>query len=137
MKFLAHLVPGSHATRRIIMAALLSKISKPAAAKIVATPFLRDSPTQPLTGHDRCDCSALEGDDAGNRRVGSCGAQARVRVTLRTGSQILFCGHHYGQHGVKIAKPATVHDEREQASAPAFANEDRSANPVVLRELSS
>jgi hypothetical protein len=119
------------------MASLLSKISKPTAAKIVATPFLGDSSTQPLTGHDRCDCSALEGDDAGNRHLGSCGAQARVRVTLRTGSQILFCGHHYAQHGVKIAQPARVHDEREQANVHVFTGEDRSANTVGLRELSS
>jgi hypothetical protein len=96
------------------MAALLSTISKPTPAKILVTPFLRDSPTQPLTCHDRCDCSALEGDDAGRGYLGSCGAQAQVRITLRTGSQIVFCGHHYAQHGTKIARLAVVYDEREQ-----------------------
>jgi len=44
------------------MDALLRRISEPTPAKSVVTTILRDSPTQPLTCHDRCDCSALVGD---------------------------------------------------------------------------
>jgi hypothetical protein len=105
------------------MAALLSEISKPTSAKMVVAPFLRDSPTQPLTCHDRCDCSALVGDNAGRGYLGSCGAQAQVRITMRTGSQIVFCGHHYAQHGSKIAQLAVVYDEREQVEEQVLANE--------------
>jgi hypothetical protein len=115
------------------MAALLSEISKPTPAKILVSPFLRDSPTQPLTCHDRCDCSALEGDDAGRGYLGSCGAQAQVRITLRTGSQIVFCGHHYAQHGTKIARLAVVYDEREQVGDQVFSNED----PALTRLVSA
>jgi hypothetical protein len=37
---------------------------------------------QPLTKRDRCD---------------ACKAQAKVRVTLKTGD-LLFCQHHYDKH---------------------------------------
>jgi hypothetical protein len=30
-----------------------------------------------------------------------------------TGSAIVFCAHHYAQHGPKITKVAAVYDERE------------------------
>jgi len=96
------------------MDALLRRISEPAPAKSVVTTILRDSPTQPLTCHDRCDCSALVGDQAGLVSLGSCGAQAKVRVTMRTGTQIVFCGHHYAKHGPKITQVAAVHDERDR-----------------------
>ncbi len=97
------------------MAVLLSENSKSTLTESRVTSFLRDSPTQPLTCHDRCDCSALEGDRSGQGHLGSCGAQAHVRVTLRTGAQILFCGHHYAQHGPKIMQASVVYDEREEA----------------------
>ena len=96
------------------MATRLSEIQNPIVVNSAVTPLLRESPTQPLTCQDRCDCSALEGDGAGQVHLGSCGAQAQVRVTLRTGSQIVFCGHHYAQHGPKIAQVAVVYDERAE-----------------------
>jgi hypothetical protein len=117
------------------MAAPLSEISTSTPANVVVTQFLRDSPTQPLTCHDRCDCSALEGDSTGRGYVGSCSAQAQVRVTMRTGSQITFCGHHFAQHGTKITQVAVVYDERGQVRAHVFTNEDHAAGPAVLSEL--
>ncbi len=63
-----------------------------------------------LTHADRCD---------------RCGAQAFVRATLPSvdGLDLLFCGHHYRDHELKlIAAGAVVRDERhridEQTSAP-------------------
>jgi hypothetical protein len=94
------------------MAGQLNESSNPALAKTAVTPFHRHSSFQPLTHQDLCDCSALVGDHSGVH-MGSCGAQARVRVTLMTGSQIVFCGHHYAQHGPKISQAAAVYDERE------------------------
>ena len=97
------------------MATQLNEIQNPIVVNSVVTLFHRDSPTKALTCQDRCDCSALEGDKTGQVHLGSCGAQAQVRVTLRTGSQIVFCGHHYAQHGPKIAQVAVVYDERAEA----------------------
>jgi hypothetical protein len=61
-----------------------------------------------LTRQDRCD---------------RCGAQAFVRATLPSadGMELLFCGHHFRAHELKlVAAGATIHDERhridEQAS---------------------
>ena len=53
-----------------------------------------------LTAHDRCD---------------RCGAQAYVRLTLESGSGLLFCGHH-ARAGrdrlVELARAgAKLHDE--------------------------
>jgi hypothetical protein len=104
------------------MDALLRRISEPAPAKSVVATILRDSPTKPLTCLDRCDCSALVGNEAGLVSLGSCGAHAKVRVTLRTGAQIVFCGHHFAQHGPKISQVAVVYDERDRVkveSSPA------------------
>lgn len=51
----------------------------------------------PLTALDRCD---------------RCGAQAYVRVDLSSGGELLFCAHHWGEHGKAIAPKAVhVHDE--------------------------
>ena len=115
------------------MAAQLNESSKPTQAKSVVTPLHRDSPLQPLTRHDRCDCSALEGDQSGVH-LGSCGAQARVRVTLMTGSQIVFCGHHYAQHGPKITQAAAVHDERELVESELSPASIAPWNPLVSAE---
>jgi hypothetical protein len=117
------------------MATQLSEIQKRIAANGAVTPFLRESPTQPLTCQDRCDCSALEGDGAGQVHVGSCGAQAQVRVTLRTGSQIVFCGHHYAQHGPKIAQVAVVYDERAEAEITFPPTRITTGEPTGLREV--
>ena len=116
------------------MPALLNESSEPSQAKSVVTLIHRDSTFQPLTRHDRCDCSALEGDQSGNVRLGSCGAQARVRVTMTTGSQILFCGHHYAHHRPKITQVAVVHDEREQFEIEFSATSIAQWNPLVSAE---
>jgi ribosomal protein S14 len=41
----------------------------------------------PIGATDRCD---------------RCGAQAHVRVRLDGGSQLMFCGHHFRQHEVRL-----------------------------------
>jgi len=82
----------------------------------------RVAPTEPLTFVDRCDCSAVAGDKNGRAHRGFCSAQALVRVTLMTGGQILFCGHHYTRHGPNITKVAVVHNEREQREVAASAS---------------
>jgi hypothetical protein len=118
------------------MAALLSEIPKPAPAKSVVNAFLRDSPTEPLTFQDRCDCSALEGDKAGHGYLGSCGAQAQVRVTMRTGPQIVFCGHHYAQHGPRITQVSVVYDERAEVVVTFTSPSVTPAEHAGLREVS-
>ncbi|WP_343601956.1 hypothetical protein [Mycobacterium sp.] len=47
----------------------------------------------PLTKADRCD---------------RCGAAARVRVTLPSGAELLFCRHHANQHEAKLTELAAV-----------------------------
>ncbi|MDN5571651.1 MAG: hypothetical protein L0G22_10445 [Propionibacteriaceae bacterium] len=50
-----------------------------------------------LTATDRCD---------------RCGAQAYVRVTLPSGGELLFCGHHSRAHSDKLKQVAlNIHDE--------------------------
>lgn len=71
---------------------------------MIATPTLEapssSADRQPLTLSDRCD---------------SCAAQAFVAVTLNSGSELLFCGHHYRKHeAALIAQGVTVHDERHR-----------------------
>lgn len=101
------------------MATVLTELPEPAPA---TTPSGRAcnrvAPNAPLTFFDRCDCSAVAGDKEGRPRPGFCSAQALVRVTLKSGGQILFCGHHYADHGPKItraAAAAVVHNERERS----------------------
>jgi len=54
----------------------------------------------PLTADDRCD---------------RCGAQAYMRVTLTSGLELLFCGHHGKEFGPKLAEAgATLDDQLEQ-----------------------
>jgi hypothetical protein len=117
------------------MATQLNEIQNPIVVNSVVTPFLRESPTQPLTCQDRCDCSALEGDGAGQVHMGSCGAQAQVRVTLQTGPQIVFCGHHYAQHGPKIAHVAVVYDARARAAISVSSARITTGEPTGLREV--
>ncbi len=51
-----------------------------------------------LTARDRCD---------------RCPSQAYVRVELRTGSELLFCGHHYAKHEAALVPVVyLVRDER-------------------------
>ena len=52
---------------------------------------------EPLTAADRCD---------------RCGAQAYLRVTLPSGGELLFCGHHGRAHSGKLNQVALkIHDE--------------------------
>ncbi len=64
-----------------------------------------------LSAADRCD---------------RCGAQAYLRVELRSGGELLFCAHHAREHGDKLREvAAAIHDESEKlASTPAVAPED-------------
>jgi hypothetical protein len=58
--------------------------------------------TESLTAADRCD---------------RCGAQAYVRVTLNSGGQLLFCGHHGKAHSAKLSQVALkIHDETSKLS---------------------
>lgn len=56
----------------------------------------------PLTASDRCD---------------RCGAQAYVRVTLTSGGELLFCGHHAREH-LPALEPlaANIQDETERVN---------------------
>ncbi|WP_421734962.1 DUF7455 domain-containing protein [Cellulomonas sp.] len=61
-----------------------------------------------LTRQDRCD---------------RCGAQAFVRATLPTadGMELLFCGHHFRAHELKlVAAGATIQDERHRLDEPSY-----------------
>ena len=54
----------------------------------------------PLTAIDRCD---------------RCGAQAYLRVQLKSGGELLFCAHHAREHGDKLRQiAANVVDETEK-----------------------
>lgn len=50
-------------------------------------------------------------------RCDRCGAQAFVRVTLDGGSSLLFCGHHFKEHEVRLRAVAVdVVDETKTIS---------------------
>ncbi|HEY8458406.1 MAG TPA: hypothetical protein VIL34_22630 [Actinopolymorphaceae bacterium] len=56
----------------------------------------------PLSAADRCD---------------RCGAQAYVRVSLASGGELMFCGHHGRQHSEKLREIAVdIHDESHRLS---------------------
>lgn len=56
----------------------------------------------PLTAADRCD---------------RCGAPAYVRAVLMSGSELLFCGHHWRQNELRLREiSATIQDESERLS---------------------
>ena len=49
------------------------------------------------------------------RRCDRCGAQAYVRVLLRSRQDLLFCAHHYRQHASALAKAAVaIQDDTHQ-----------------------
>lgn len=55
---------------------------------------------EPIATTDRCD---------------RCGAQALVRARLRTGGDLLFCGHHWVDHeDALMAVAVEVFDTRDQ-----------------------
>ncbi|MDQ6849969.1 MAG: hypothetical protein M3070_08340 [Actinomycetota bacterium] len=61
------------------------------------TPTLDASP---LTATDRCD---------------RCGAQAYVRTILGSGSELLFCNHHWHQNAPRLRElDVTVYDETDR-----------------------
>jgi len=56
----------------------------------------------PLTATDRCD---------------RCGAQAYIRATLVSGSDLLFCAHHAREYEAGLrAIDADIYDEAERLS---------------------
>ena len=56
--------------------------------------------TGPMTAVDRCD---------------RCGAQAYIRIFLRSRQDLLFCAHHYRQHAPALAKVAVgIQDETQR-----------------------
>jgi hypothetical protein len=62
----------------------------------------------PLTAIDRCD---------------RCGAQAYVRAVLLSGSELLFCAHHWHENEGALRKiAAAIHDETHRlVNVPASA----------------
>jgi hypothetical protein len=59
----------------------------------------------PMTAEDRCD---------------RCGAQAYLRVTLPSGGELLFCGHHGREHKNALREVARdIHDETRKLEAVA------------------
>src|SRR3954471_14255404 len=60
--------------------------------------------------------------DRGDR----CGAQAYLRVQLKSGGELLFCAHHAREHSEKLREIAEhVHDETAKlADTPAIAADD-------------
>jgi hypothetical protein len=45
-------------------------------------------------------------------RCDRCGAQAYVRILLRSSQDLLFCAHHYRQYAPALAKvAAAIQDE--------------------------
>jgi len=65
----------------------------------------------PLTAADRCD---------------RCGAQAYVRTTMGSGSELLFCAHHWYENEDVLREVAdAIHDETERlVEVPATASVD-------------
>ena len=61
-----------------------------------------------LTAADRCD---------------RCGAQAYVRAVMASGSELLFCAHHWRDNETRLREVATsIHDESQRlAEVPATA----------------
>ncbi|WP_132993537.1 DUF7455 domain-containing protein [Gordonia zhaorongruii] len=53
----------------------------------------------PLTAADRCD---------------RCSAAAKVRATLPTGGELLFCRHHYNDHEARLVEVGAVVDASDE-----------------------
>ena len=75
------------------------------------TPTATAPTAAPLTAVDRCD---------------RCGAQAYLRVQLKSGGELLFCAHHAREHSEKLREIAEhVHDETGKlGDSQAKASED-------------
>lgn len=63
---------------------------------------------RPMSAADRCD---------------RCGAQAYVRTTMASGSELLFCAHHWYENETRLREVAAdVYDELDRlAAVPATA----------------
>jgi hypothetical protein len=58
---------------------------------------------------------AVPGPVSAACRCDRCGAQAYVRVVLRSRQDLLFCAHHYRQHAPALARVAfAIHDETQR-----------------------
>jgi hypothetical protein len=68
-----------------------------------AVPGRALAPTGPMNAVHRCD---------------RCGAQAYVRVLLRSRHDLLFCAHHYRQHAPALAKVAVEIQDETARLAP-------------------
>jgi len=53
---------------------------------------------------------------------------------MATGSQLLFCGHHYAKHGPKITKFDLVFDDRERVEIEPVPTRVAQWNPLVSEE---
>ena len=68
---------------------------------------------------------AVTGPMDPGHRCDRCGAQAYVRVLLRSRQDLLFCAHHHRQHAPALAKAAVaVQDETHH-----LARADRPGSP--------
>ncbi len=82
-----------------MLVTVLSTVNGKSIRKEVVPVMTTLSPS-PLTASDRCD---------------RCGAQAYVRVTLTSGGELLFCGHHARKHLPALESLAShVQDETER-----------------------
>jgi hypothetical protein len=65
----------------------------------------------PLTASDRCD---------------RCGAQAYIRATLASGSELLFCAHHAREFedGLRAAEAEIYNETERLLDTPAIASLD-------------
>ena len=59
---------------------------------------------------------AVPGPMNATHRCDRCGAQAYVRVLLRSRQDLLFCAHHYRQHAPALAKVAVAIQTRPSGS---------------------
>jgi hypothetical protein len=58
---------------------------------------------------------AVPGPMNATHRCDRCGAQACVRVLLRSGHDLLFCAHHYRHHAPALAEVAVaIQDETQR-----------------------
>lgn len=58
---------------------------------------------------------AVPGPMNATHRCDRCGAQAYVRILLRSHQDLLFCSHHYRQHAPALAEVAiAIQDETQR-----------------------
>ena len=99
--YASSLLPAMH-RRRNVMPTTNDKTNPPVNPVAIPSP----ATSVKLTAADRCD---------------SCGAQARSRVVLPSGRDLLFCGHHLIKNSTELAlEGAVVTDSLEALfAAPA------------------